>query len=77
MAGEGLEAVSPVAGAPLGVGYGNNLNFIKKLTINDGKGIPLENNALRTVEVWGIQSGPVMDAVESRKQLLIKAFCSL
>ena len=33
---EWLKSTAPIAGAALGVGYGDNLNFVQKLSINDG-----------------------------------------
>jgi hypothetical protein len=61
----------------LGMGYGDDLNLLQKLPIDDGKRILVEHNALGAVKVWRIQPWPFMYMIEGRKKLLVKSVGSL
>ena len=46
-----LKTAGPITGTALGMGYGNDLNLMQQLAIDNEKRISVEYNALGTVKV--------------------------
>jgi hypothetical protein len=42
---DGLKALGPVAGTLLGVGHGDDLDFLQEFAIDDGEGILVQDEA--------------------------------